>query len=82
MLEERGNWLSRIRGIRANASMSSHAELDASLDLDAGDPVSLALQYDALREALPRLSIVGGCCGTDHQHVDEICRLLATAEMA
>ena len=82
VLEQRGHWLSRIRGVRANASMRSHAELDASTDLDAGDPVSLALQYDALREALPRLSIVGGCCGTDHRHVSEICKLLTTAETA
>jgi S-methylmethionine-dependent homocysteine/selenocysteine methylase len=59
----------RLRGLRANASCRSHAELDASNDLDAGDPVALARDYGRLRVALPRLAVVGGCCGTDHRHV-------------
>jgi homocysteine S-methyltransferase len=25
-----------------------------------------------LRDALPELNVVGGCCGTDHRHVAEI----------
>jgi S-methylmethionine-dependent homocysteine/selenocysteine methylase len=60
----------RVRGLRANASKRSHAELDASPDLDAGDPRELGAQYGALRTQLPKLTIVGGCCGTDHRHVD------------
>jgi S-methylmethionine-dependent homocysteine/selenocysteine methylase len=31
-------WVQRLRGIRANASQRSHAELDQAKDLDAGDP--------------------------------------------
>ena len=31
-------WARRIRGIRANASRKSHAELDESTELDAGNP--------------------------------------------
>jgi homocysteine S-methyltransferase len=67
----------RIRGIRANASTMSHAELDEAEDLDAGDPADLAAGYERLRDHLPNLTILGGCCGTDHRHVAAICdRLL------
>jgi len=68
-----GIWRNRIRGLRANASRRSHAELDQSTDLDIGNPDELAQEYRALRQWLPRLTIVGGCCGTDHRHVDAIC---------
>ena len=66
-------WLKRLRGLRANASTRSHAELDAAPDLDAGDPVALGRQYRDLRRRLPQLTILGGCCGTDHRHVEQIC---------
>jgi homocysteine S-methyltransferase len=62
----------RVRGLRANASMLSHAELDEAEDLDDGDPADLGARYAALREALPHLSVLGGCCGTDIRHVREI----------
>jgi S-methylmethionine-dependent homocysteine/selenocysteine methylase len=32
-------WITRIRGIRANASTLSHAELNESAELDEGNPV-------------------------------------------
>ena len=66
-------WVARIAGLRANASCRSHAELDASPDLDAGDPAELGAQYRQLRELLPRLNILGGCCGTDDRHIEAIC---------
>jgi S-methylmethionine-dependent homocysteine/selenocysteine methylase len=72
-------WAHRIRGLRANASTRSHAELDASTDLDVGDPDKLAIQYRALSEVLPRLNVVGGCCGTDDRHVERICSVLTAA---
>ena len=65
--------LERLRGLRANASSKSHAELDEAEELDQGDPHELAEQYRSLRLAWPNLTVVGGCCGTDHRHVDEIC---------
>ena len=64
----------RIRGLRANASRLSHAELDAAEELDEGDPEELAHEYVALRERLPWLTVLGGCCGTDHRHVDAMSR--------
>jgi len=66
-------WLERIVGLRANASCRSHAELDESPDLDAGNPAELGQQYVQLREILPRLNVLGGCCGTDYRHLEAIC---------
>jgi S-methylmethionine-dependent homocysteine/selenocysteine methylase len=71
LLDGPGPWL-RIRGIRANASTMSHAELDDSEVLDDGDPADLARGYLAIRERLPNLVVLGGCCGTDHRHVASI----------
>jgi homocysteine S-methyltransferase len=68
-----GPWTRRIAGIRANASRMSHAELDEAEELDAGDPQELADGYTRLRERLPALTVVGGCCGTDQRHVAAMC---------
>ncbi len=67
-----GDWLNRITGIRANASTMSHAELDAADELDDGSPNDLADRYRKLRERLPALELLGGCCGTDHRHIRAI----------
>jgi homocysteine S-methyltransferase len=67
-----GAWRDRVRGLRANASTKSHAELDQSTEIDAGDPLELAAHYRALRATLPRLNVLGGCCGTDYRHVEAI----------
>jgi len=64
-----GEWLGRIRGIRANASKQSHAELDEAEQLDDGDPLQMGRDYRALRGRLPNLGVLGGCCGTDQRHV-------------
>lgn len=63
----------RIQGLRANASMLGHAELDEAEELDSGDPADLAQRYVALRSELPELTVLGGCCGTDIRHVTAIC---------
>jgi S-methylmethionine-dependent homocysteine/selenocysteine methylase len=70
-------WERRIRGVRANASKRSHAELDEAQDLDDGDPAEFAGEHAALRRLLPELNVLGGCCGTDHRHVAAICRACA-----
>lgn len=62
-------WVQRIRGIRANASVKTHAELDVATELDMGDPLDLAQRYRGLKGALPRLNVWGGCCGTDWRHL-------------
>jgi homocysteine S-methyltransferase len=66
-------WVKRILGVKANASTKSHAELDESETLDAGDPIDLGRRYLALRRSFPTMRILGGCCGTDHRHVAAIC---------
>jgi len=66
-------WLERIGGLRANASCRSHAELDESTDLDAGNPAEFGAQYRHLLDILPNLKVLGGCCGTDDRHLEAIC---------
>lgn len=63
------SWTGRIGGLRANASRLSHEELDQSETLDEGDPEEFGLLYRQLEHFLPNLRVVGGCCGTDHRHI-------------
>jgi len=72
VLKSEGKWKSRIAAIRANASTKSHAELDASETLDTGDCNHLAEGYSELKQLLPGLRVVGGCCGTDLSHIKAI----------
>lgn len=67
-------WLERIRGIRANASVKSHAELNESETLDDGNPEELGNQYRELKTKLKNLNVLGGCCGTDDRHIEAICK--------
>jgi S-methylmethionine-dependent homocysteine/selenocysteine methylase len=79
-LDRGGAWLQRVRGLRANASRRSHAELNEAPDLDAGDPVELGGEYRDLVRRHPHINVLGGCCGTDHRHVaciSEACRAAA-----
>ena len=69
-------WLARVKAIRANASRCSHAELDVATELDRGDVADLAGWYGRLQSILPDLRVVGGCCGTDHEHVTAIAEAL------
>ena len=69
---------------RAFAGFTGHihdqvAELDAATALDDGDPDDLAARYARLREDLPRISVLGGCCGTDSRHIDAIRRACTAA---
>jgi homocysteine S-methyltransferase len=72
-------WMKRILGVRANASTKSHAELDDSTTLDAGDTQDLGRRYAELMRTLPSLKILGGCCGTDHRHVAAMCEAILPA---
>jgi carboxylesterase len=53
------------RTLRDFAGITADALLDA-----------VRAEYRALRERLPRLAVVGGCCGTDERHVGAICAAL------
>jgi S-methylmethionine-dependent homocysteine/selenocysteine methylase len=72
-------WMQRIYGVRANASCMSHAELDEALELDDGNPQEFGQDYLDLNRKLKNLRVVGGCCGTDHRHIEEVCRSLEIA---
>ena len=72
VLDPEAPWSARIGGIRANASRMSHAELDEAEELDPGDPAELGALYRDVRAAHPSIRLVGGCCGTTHEHVGVI----------
>lgn len=80
-LENGSGWISRVGGIRANASRLSHAELDEADELDEGNPREFGKLSSDFARKLPNLRVVGGCCGTDIRHIgcvaDEL--LLASA---
>ena len=67
------SWILRIKGIRANASCKSHAELDEATELDSGDTEDFGNWHKTLKEKLPNLALYGGCCGTDVSHIEAIC---------
>jgi len=63
----------RFRGIQANASPLSPEELDNNPELFTSD--ALALVHDMLRLSKHMdLKIVGGCCGTDGSHLEQIAK--------
>lgn len=75
---KRAPWLDRIGGVRANASRMSHAELDEAEVLDEGNPDEFGLLHSVLADRLKNLRVVGGCCGTDHRHIDAVGKYLHT----
>ena len=66
----------RLLGIKANASTKSPEERVALGHLDAEAPERLADEIVALREEFG-LKVLGGCCGTDHRHIEALARRLA-----
>lgn len=76
-LKHCGDCRGRIRGLRANASCRSHAELDECRTLDGDEPERLGQAHRPLMTLLPNLAVVGGCCGTDTRHVEAIYRYCA-----
>ena len=70
--------LDRVRGVRANASRLSHAELDVSTELDDGNPDELGAQLATLHARRPHINVLGGCCGTDARHIAAIAHACRT----
>ncbi|MEP4030851.1 homocysteine S-methyltransferase family protein [Roseibium polysiphoniae] len=69
---EDASWMQRVRGIIANASRCSHADLDEAEELDDGNPSELGVQLSDLRRRFPHIKVLGGCCGTDMRHMKQI----------
>lgn len=67
----------RFCGIQANTSPLEPEELDGSACLKTSGSTELAEGIAELEELIT-LKIVGGCCGTDNSHMEEIARLLST----
>lgn len=65
-------WMARLKGVVANASRCSHAELDIAEELDEGDPNELGIQVGGLRKQFSHLTILGGCCGSNLRHMKRI----------
>jgi S-methylmethionine-dependent homocysteine/selenocysteine methylase len=71
-------WAGRIRGLRANASRMSHAELDEAEELDDGNPEEFGHDHGELRSAFSHINVFGGCCGTDLRHVENVVKAVVT----
>lgn len=71
-IETPGPWISRLKGIRPNASSLDHGMLCKLGHLEEGDPVELGQQMGELARRFPQLNVFGGCCGTDWPHLHEI----------
>lgn len=69
-----GRWTRRLGGLRPNASSKSHAELDEAPELDEGHPPQLGREVRTIVDRYPQIKVLGGCCGTDHRHIQEIAR--------
>lgn len=78
--DSQGEWLQRIRGVRGNASMKSHDELDGATEIDEGDPVKFAHDLVSLQDILPNMIVFGGCCGTDEAHCEQVAKLLVAGD--
>ena len=65
----------RFLGIQANTSMLSYEELDHSKDIKSTDPIQFAENMLQLVKE-KQLKIIGGCCGTDHRHMEAIAQQL------
>ena len=72
-------WVTRIHGIRANASKQEHSFLNTLGHLDEGEPDELAAEYANLQARFPHMNVFGGCCGTDFSHVRKISSALQGA---
>lgn len=65
--------LNRLLGLQANTSSKSPEELDGLDYLDTVDPTQFAESMVALHTQFG-LKIMGGCCGTDQRHIEEIAK--------
>ncbi len=69
-------WVNRVKGLRGNASCLSHTELNESKTLDEGNPTQFGIELRNLKSISPQLTVLGGCCGTDYRHIEQVCKNL------
>ena len=80
--ETDASWTSRIGGLRVNSSKLSHEDLEASTDLDEGNPDELGREIAALCQHLPEARVFGGCCGTSPVHIGAMARKVRARQAA
>ena len=73
-LVDDGPWTDRLRYIRPNAVKMERVALCKLGHLEDGDPVELGQQMGEVARRFPLADILGGCCGTDERHLDEIAK--------
>ena len=71
----------RIAGLLANTAALSPEELDASPELVAEEPELFGRQVGALYSEL-NMKVLGGCCGTDHRHIECLAQNLLIDRLA
>ncbi|WP_319407596.1 homocysteine S-methyltransferase family protein [uncultured Desulfosarcina sp.] len=77
-LTEKGLLRNRLWGIQANTSAKNPEELDGSDDLDTAEPEPFADKMATLHTQFG-LKVLGGCCGTNHRHIEAIAKRMSAA---
>lgn len=76
--EKRTFPFSRLVGIQGNTSRRDPTELDGLNELDTEDPKQFAQVTFQLHDRFG-FKILGGCCGTDERHIEEIAKQVSLA---
>ncbi len=63
--------MKRLLGLKANTSSRTPEELNNLNYLDTQEPVEFARSCAYLAEKL-NLRLIGGCCGTDDRHIEQL----------
>lgn len=77
-----GDWQTRIRALRPNASKMEKIALCKLGHLEEGDPEELGRMMGDLARRMPQVDIWGGCCGTCDTHLDLIAHNVTAARRA
>lgn len=80
-LTEIGLLRNRLWGIQANTSAKNPDELDGSDALDTAEPEPFADKVANLHTQFG-MKVLGGCCGTDHRHIEAIANRLSASPAA
>lgn len=80
-LRGKGPLRNRLWGIQANTSARSPDKLDGSDALDTAEPEPFAEKMANLHTRFG-LKVLGGCCGTDHRHIESIAKRMSPSPAA
>jgi S-methylmethionine-dependent homocysteine/selenocysteine methylase len=80
-LTEKSLLRNRLWGIQANTSARTPDELDGSDALDTAEPEPFAAKVANLHTRFG-MKVLGGCCGTDHRHIEAIAKRLSASPAA